>query len=895
MAGSIDHDHEHGQREHFFKDKDKTILFLNNTEKEDINKIGGKALNLSILIKGKFPVPEGFAITVDIYEKFLFENGLKEKIIKRLDNCDISNETELQSCSEEIIQWINNGRIQEEILNEIENTIKIIDDDTLWAVRSSAVAEDLPEASFAGQQDTFLNVRREDVPEYVKRCWASFWNFRAIAYRHQANIPQVDSGIAVVVQKMVDAKISGVMFTADPVNPVNDNIIIESSWGLGESIVSGIVSPDKFTCDKKTGNITGKKVNKKTKGIFLSMDGKVVDIETTRQMLPSLTENEANKLATIGMEIERYFGSPQDIEWAISGEDIHILQSRPITTLEKKNETLWTRAYGDEYWADVTSPLFFSLLGEYLSKYVLGEGNQIMGYHELRDKQLLKLHKGHIYFNSEVLEIVFTFNPKFSRTKELLNYFPEKDQPRIQNAPTKIFRRLLAELRIAILDRDGMITKTNDAYNKWAENYIYVMKRYDALDLKELSDAELYDEYKNMENAFIKHFRLIRYGMVTHSIGTNLMIKRWLTDWLDDKSGQLYSGLISGLKENKTIQTNIAIWKVSRAIRECCDDIDQLLKEDHNSFIDRIHTDPTMKEASLKYDEFIREYGHRSHTREIYFPRWADDQSLIVDVLKALLSSQDLDLVKIEKEKIQERLSTEKDVLDKVSKLKFGFFKRAIFKIVLKYAQTYLIFRENQRFYLDHILFRERRLFMEYGRRYAEKGIIDDIEDIFFLSKEEIFSIGRGEKSPEKEVIRYRRSEFEKYKDILPQKFLKGKTEFDDTVIHDENIMRITGTSASPGIATGIVRVVESIKELSVVKENEILVTSNTDPGWTPVFSKLAGLITETGGILSHGAVVSREYGIPAVTAVKNARKLLKTGQKVTIDGNDGIIYIMEK
>jgi phosphohistidine swiveling domain-containing protein len=233
-------------------------------------------------------------------------------------------------------------------------------------------------------------------------------------------------------------------------------------------------------------------------------------------------------------------------------------------------------------------------------------------------------------------------------------------------------------------------------------------------------------------------------------------------------------------------------------------------------------------------------------------------------------------------------------VLERIGHVKGGFAKKRIFKIVLKYAQTYLVFRENQRFYLDHILMRQRRLFMEYGRRFAERGWMDQPDDIFFLSKEEIFQIGKEGKADARPKIAANRKEFDRYRDKLPPKFLRGKVEFDDTVVRLGNSMKITGVSASPGVRKGRIRVVESIEHLSEVKESEILVTSNTDPGWTAVFSKIGGLVTETGGILSHGAVVSREYGIPAVTAVKGATKILKTGQQVTLDGNDGIIYLEE-
>ena len=557
-------------------------------------------------------------------------------------------------------------------------------------------------------------------------------------------------------------------------------------------------------------------------------------------------------------------------------------------------ETLWTRAYGDEYWADVTSPLFFSLLGEYLTEYVNHEGARIMGYREIADKDLLRLHKGHIYFNTEVLEYVFTLNPKFSRTKELLNYFPEKDQERIANAKMKIGRRIWAEVRIMLLDPDGMITRTDKAHKRWEKYFLSKMERFDSLDLTKLTDEGLHDEFKSMENDFLKHYRLIRYGLVTHSIGTNLILRRWLQDWLDDKSGALYSKLVSGLPDNKTITTNNAMVKLAKSAREDPRVLELLQRTSPRDFVKELETDPSLKQFSQKFHEFLREYGHRSHTREMYFPRWADDPSLVVDVLKSLVTSPGLDVDRLEKEKAEERVAAEKEALDEISKLRWGFFKKLVFKIVLGYAQTYLMFRENQRFYLDHTIYRQRRLFMEYGRRFVERGIIDSEDDIHFLPKEEIFKISRNELTVSKDTIKQRRREFEMFADKLPPKFLRGDVEFDESAASERDVLVIMGMAASPGIAKGRVRIAGSIRDLSDVREGEILVTSNTDPGWTPVFPKLGGLVTETGGLLSHGAIVSREYKIPAVTAVKDATKILKTGQEITINGNDGVISIME-
>lgn len=870
------------------------IVSLDSLDEKMDSQVGGKAANLGRLISGGFRVPPGVVVTVEVYERYLERTGIRARIREVLSSTDITDEESLERASAEIRSLFSEDP-KDGTAEALDDAVKHIDPYALWSVRSSAVAEDLASASFAGQQDTYLNVRREDVMANVRKCWASYWNSRAIAYRHRAGVDQLATGMAVVVQRMVDARASGIMFTTDPVSGKKDRMIIESSWGLGESIASGLVTPDRFICDKRSARPVDRTINRKVTGIFLSPDGaKSETIDEFKQTASSLTKGEISRVARMGKRIEKHFGSPQDVEWAIEGDDVYLLQSRPITNLADGSDILWTRAYGDEYWSDVTSPLFFSLLGELLTKYVNHEGSEIMGYWDLTDKELLRVHKGHIYFNASVLEEVFTYNPKFSRTSELLNYFPQKDQGRIARADTKIAQRLWAEVRIAFLDNEGMIFRTDKAYRKWADAFLQESKRIDSLDLPGLTDEELLQLYTNYRQAGLKHYRLIRYGMVTHSIGTNLMVKQWLANWLGDRSGTYYSKLISGLEDNKTLKTNIAMAKLARAAQSDEAVRSVLTAGDAGQALLTIRTDERMRDFREKLDAFLREYGHRSHTREMYFPRWADDPTLVIDVVRALISSEVGDLERLERERARERRETEKEVMEAIGRLRFGFARKLVFRTVLRFAQTYLMFRENQRFYLDHMIYRWRKLFLEYGRRLTERGLLDDPMDVFFLSKEEVFDLcAKG--GDLRAVISTRREEFERFRDVLPPKFLRGNAEFDDTVVRGADTVRVSGVSASPGVVTGRIRVVQNIGALPTVMKGEIMVTSNTDPGWTAVFSKLGGLITETGGILSHGAVVSREYGIPAVTAVKDATAFFRTGQRVTLDGNDGTIYILEE
>ncbi len=873
----------------------------------NINKIGGKALNLTKMSSEGFNIPPAFVVSVDAYDIFI-KKELKTKISKLLDSIDFKDEKSISKGCSAIREIIKSEELPENLLSSIKNKINDLPDG-YYAVRSSAVAEDLEDASFAGQLDSFLYIKKEGILKNIIDCWASYWNDRAVKYRHDSSISHLDSeisaaGIAVVVQKMVNADISGVTFTANPVNGSNE-IVIESTWGLGEAIASGIVTPDIFVLNRDE-KIIEKNIKTKKKGYFLKNgENTLININEEISGKSSLNEKILKNILKIGIELENFFGVPQDIEWAIECEknvpNIYILQSRPVTTLTDSSANdgiLWTRAYGDEYWADATTPLFYDVMGKMLTDYVNHEGAKIMGYKEITDTKLLKLHKSRVYFNSWVLEKAFSYYPKFARSKELLNYFPLEDQERISKYPSILHQTLLSQILVAIRDPDGMMHKTDKAYRKWSKGFMEKCKKFDETDLSALNDAELLSLYNEIETAGIKHYRLIRYGMVSHSIATNLMIKNWLVKWLDDNDGSLYAGLISGLDDNKTVEMNIRFSDLAGILRE---DKELLSKINSTSNLNTLSESEIDSLISFNndfkecFDDFILDYGHRSNTREILYPRWREDKAYVLEVIK-LLSSSNSDLRKKESESRANRFRTEKEVLERIKKLNGGFLKARLFKIVLNLAQTYLTFRENQRFYLDHLLFRQRLMLLEMGRRLIQNDVFDELDDVFFLYETELFDFFDKNKSNDINVSKLqnkmsdRKKEFYRYKSSLPPKFLKNGIEFDDTIMeYGKNA--IYGAAASPGRFRGTARVVESIEELSKLEDDEILITSNTDPAWTAVFSKIGGLITETGGILSHGAVISREYRIPAVTAVKGATSVFKTGEELIIDGNEGVIY----
>lgn len=872
------------------------LLLLDQLNTTTLDQVGGKAINLGKLLNADFPVPPGLVITTQAYYGHIKTPAIKNTLQKLLTQLDTTDEEELHTISKKIKELITKTPHKPEFVKTLNTQLKTLSKDSTWAVRSSATAEDLPEASFAGQQDTYLNITTKETAAYVKSCWASYWNQRAISYRQQNNIDHLNGGVAVIVQTMVDATKSGVMFTSDPRNKRADTIILESIYGLGEAIVSGMVTPDQYAIDKKSGKIIKENINTKEKKLVLSQGKNTIKtVAKNQQNKPSLTPKQISQLITLGKKIEAHFNSPQDIEWSFQKNSLYILQTRPITTLEEPDEILWTRGYGDEYWTDVASPLYVSLLGRYLEDYVTKEGAKIMGYNEVLGHDLIRIHKSHAYFNTNVLESVFTYYPKFARTKELLNYFPLTQQDRIQKLPTKTMKLLASQIRIALFDPDGKVGRTDKAYKQWCKQFLADMEEFDQADLSNYTNEELHNTFKKMEQSYLKHYQLIRYGMVSHSIATNLIIKKWLENWLDDKNGELYSKIISGLPGNKTVETNIAIARLASLAQQHPTIKASLQKDKPKTFLTKLKHNTSWQDYNTAYQEFLKNYGHRCHTREVYYPCWINNQEQIIMILASLIDNQDLDLSDLEIQKRAERLKTEEHLYEQIAKKRFGFLKKLIFKTVLNYAQIYLTFRENQRFYLDHQHLRQRRLFLEYGKRFYEQKLIKDPNDIFFLSKEDIFEIAKGTKDIDMSKLKKQKDDFFKNQGKLPPKFIQGNTEFDDTIIDDKNSLTITGVGCSPGITTGTVRIIKDVSELGKIKNNEILITRNTDPAWTPIFKKLSGLITETGGILSHGAVVSREYGIPAVTAVKNATTLFKNGQTITLDGNQGIIYQQKK
>ncbi len=883
------------------------ILRLSETDTGNSRLTGSKAANLSRVIKTGFKVPDGFVVTTNGYDEMLTKQSLGQAISESLRQIDYGRPETIDACSERIKDCIRKASLSPELAAEVKTHYGQIGGGNV-AVRSSASAEDLPEASFAGQYDTYLNIQGvNSVLDHIKQCYASLWSSRAIAYRHKNSIPHEKVRIAVIVQSMVQPRSAGVLFTKNPTPSAGCDMMIESSFGLGESVVSGEVNPDRFLVSQQTAggkreySVVGKEIGAKAVSA-----GPQMAIQKT-----SLTDTEVVHLAEIGSSVESLFRSPQDIEWAIdnSGE-VYVLQTRPITTRkpakkELPQDIVWSRGYSDDYWNDNVSSLFYDLLGDQLTYIVNNELNQIMGYKKM-DPRLLKLFRAHVYFNLDILrkKVVYEI-PPFLRSEDVLNYFPEGSGPygkqTMKSLPFKLKNRILAEIRVTLLDGNGSMTKTATVYKNWTKDQFDVFckefdRRFAELE-KEGSPERLMELAKELDKTMMAHFRLVRYGIPVHNIGMNLASNYLLRRFLGkDFGGKAFTALISGL-DHKTTETNRRISDLAELAVNSPSVRKVIVERPSPQVLPALRSMSGSEAQSFvkEFERFINDFGDRGFTREPYYPRWNETPERVLDVLKSLVTHGIRDMTATEARTLRLRGRVEKEVERRMRRQRNGAIKWLLFSTILSFARTYIVFREDQRFNLDRWITRNRRAYLAIGKRLTAQGALKDPSRIFFLHRKEIKQLVYGKpdeatKRSFSQLAEQRYKDFAQNEDAVPPKFICESREYDDAAPEPSSILQ--GIAASQGQATGTVRVLNSIQDIPQVKSDEILVVPRTDPGWTPVFSSIRALITETGGILSHGAVVSREYGIPAVTNVRDACRTLKTGQVVTVDGNLGQVLI---
>jgi pyruvate,water dikinase len=880
---------------------------------------GGTGVNLGRLSGAGFPVPDGFVVTTQAYRDFLATAGLSTGITEQLTGLDYRDVDAVESAAARIRSLITSTELPEATAAEISEAYRALGDSAFVAVRSSGTAEDLAGASFAGLHDTFLDVRGAgELVRAVRDCWASLWTARALAYRHDKGFDHLAEGIAVVVQIMVESECSGVMFTANPVSGVNDEFVVNAAWGLGEGIVSGVVSPDEFAL--RSGDLSvrrktlGSKAVKVVRNPSTGSGTATVDVAAADRDRYSLSDDQLAELGMLGRRIAAYYdGLPQDIEWALLDGALYILQSRDVTgidftwdedcdswqTIADDESTVWSRGYADQYLTGAITPLFYSVRIREFTR-IHERYQKLLGFDDLAGMRPFRYYRAEAYYNSRIDATYYTYVLPPSMRAGAFAMCPQYMIDEALRAPFSLGRYLRALLRVTLLEPDQRV------YRWFAviENYLHNRQaEADGLtdeELDQLGDTELMkytDKLVDRTDRFIGDEWIAFFLYAPTAL---FALSKMLEKWYDGDNPNVFGDLLSGLpQQSTTVLENNAIWELAEMIRRNPELRGAFDRSTDATFFDEIASLESAAEFREKYQALVDAHGHRGHAdRDFFYDRRKENSALDYRAFAAFLNAEGDAPTDREAQLIQQRESLTADVIGRIRRSAFGAAKAEVFKAVLDYCHRFLIIRDDQRHFVDRFTFAKKRAFLEMGRRLTRAGRLADPTDCYFLSKEELYDVLRGIANPRlvRAKISGRRKAHARFdaKEELPPPYLVNNVgaDLDGTeTVADSADGVYAGLATSRGTYTGTARVITELSAIGQIRKGDILITNSTDPGWTPVFMVIGALVLETGGMLSHGACLSREYGFPSIT-VPNAAKRIPDGARITVNGDSGQVLI---
>jgi len=862
------------------------INMLEDIDTVNIEKIGGKGKNLVYLLQEKFPVPAGFIVETTAYKKFFKENNLGGFINKILKTINFEEYNEIEKASQQIKEKIIEAQMSDELENKVVDKWVNLDKAPV-AVRSSATAEDLENTSFAGQHDSFLNItNRQQLISKIKECWASLWNTRAIFYRHKNNIIQKENKIsmAVIVQKMIKSQKAGILFTANPLNNHRGQFLINSSWGLGEAVVSGIVTPDRFVLSKNEGKVIEKDIFEKNVQVVYHKNG-TRQTKVPEELIsnPSLTSSELKELYNLAKDIDNYYKKPMDIEWAIKEGKCYLLQARAITGLyplpdkisdpEKSGLELYfsfTRiAQG------ITNPM--TPMGLEIQRLEMWATLINLGFATGKYPEAFKTAGGRVYWNITKL----LRNPKhwdrvggFLAEKDpvaeqvLLDFLDTNKKEITQknekiNLSFKFFVFLAGFFKKVI----GAIMQPDRAPER---SIALVEKHIEGIKEKEKQAETIKEKLHLIEEIMKKSMKVMLYQcsyFFPGYLGLNFIEDQ--KEWLNDK--KLLDQIIQALPHNPTSQMNFQLAEIACKLKE-------------NN--ERPHEDHSL------IRNFLSEFGHRSNNElDVGCPNWQEDPEYIVGLINSYVEQNP-------KKRLQELKKQEREannainILTKKVREEKGIIASWKIKLACKYLRKTLGLRERPKFDQIRSFALIRNILQDIGQKLVDQGQLENINDVFYLNFSQILK-GEG---PYHKIVENQKSHLENFQEIktIPRFIVNTGECLYDTDRQNNSNNELQGVPVSSGEYSGIVKVINDPKK-AILQEGEILVTHSTDPSWTPLFLKAGALIMETGGAISHGGIVAREYGIPAVAGIEHISEKLRTGDCVEVNGNSGIVKISRR
>jgi pyruvate,water dikinase len=847
--------------------------------------VGGKGESLGRLARAGFLVPGGFHVTTVAYREFIAANHIEREIEAAAAAASPNEPASLDCASASIQSLILRGTIPCEITAAIRSHYAEMGADVPVAVRSSATAEDLPGMSFAGQQETYLNVRGTDaVVAAVQRCWASLWTSRAIGYRAKQRISSEGVAIAVVVQKLIMADVAGILFTANPVTGARDEMVINAAWGLGEAVVSGLVTPDTFVVNRKTG-------------VAFSQDIAVKEIMTVRsetgtrehpvpegqRRAATLGPNELGELIRAGESIEKLFGTPSDIEWAFGGSRLFVLQARPITALPEPRTVLdWTlpRARGRyarssviELMPEPLTPLFISLGLPGFNEAMRGLFERTMGL------------GGSLPATYQLVTINdFAYYDFGANGRELLRILA-----RVPRAIPKIYR---------------MILRAHERWNDEARPaYAELTARWTARDLREVPTVELLDGAKDICRLAGNYYVTIQSGILPVAYGTEALFTK-LYDRLAKRRGDPAAPVFLLGIDNMPMQSekslfDLAVWARGQdGLRGYLENTPSAeISTAFESGKSPVTEADVWHEFHRRLSEHLDRFGNSIYDLDFAKCLPVEDPVPTIETLRYFLSGQARN-----PHERQVAAAAAREAASAALLARLGFLRRPVLDWLLGIAQRFSPERENALADVGLGWLVLRRMLREAGRRCVDAGCIGAIDDVFWLEYGEIALAEPGMNYSA--LVAERRAKWERERKATPPVMLPlekgarlmgidmsgslpartGQTEG----------ASIRGVGSSPGQVTGVARVIHGTDEFSLMKPGDILIAKVTTPAWTPLFALAAGIVTDVGGPLSHSSIVAREYQIPAVLGTGVATERIRNGQRVVVDGDAGVVELLK-
>ncbi|MCP4660413.1 MAG: phosphoenolpyruvate synthase [bacterium] len=897
--------------------------------------VGGKGVNLARLIGFSQPVPPWYAITTEAFRRTLEHGGLDRRIAERRQAITAPSgdgDPQSEDGVREIRQWIQDSELPPELDEAIARCHEqSIPAGALVAVRSSAPAEDAATDSFAGLHDSFLFVRGDEaLRAAVKQVWASAYNQRALAYRRARGISLDDVAVAVVVQQMVDATTSGVMFTVNPNTADVHEVVVSSLWGAGEGLVSAGLDADTFVVDKATRTI---RTELATKEEQLTLD-EAAGGGLRRQPVPaadrdrsSLSEEQVRELTVAGIAIERAFGRPQDVEFSFDREGRpFIVQARPVTTVEEYgpaagNQLVWDNSNIIESYSGVTTPMTFSVIRRaYTIVYhcfaeVMGIAADTVRRNESTFANMLGLFRGQVYYNLRnwyrLIRLFpgYQYNAAFMESMmgvQQSTRFGE-DEPSAPGWRHRYFVELPALLRLVGRSVWNFL-RIRRLVGGFEEHFRTHYDRWSTMDFSALAPHELMAVYQDMEERMLRHWKapIINDFFVMVFYGT---LKKLCVTWCGDAGGSLQNDLVCGEGGiESTEPTRMLITLAHQASRD--PELRALLLERAPAELAaELPGDGRFAAFSESIRRYLDLYGFRC-VNELKLEEYSlrDRPAFLYQMIRNYLALPDQEALDVERAHERERRIRRQAEKTAFGALGHGLLpRRLIFRRVLANARLGVKNRENMRFARTRIYGLLRELLRAAGDCLRREGILDATDDVFYLTIDELadFIKGTAVTTDLAALAALRRREFDAYRDDR-ERFPDDRFETFGMAYHRNRFKgrpvaakggregHLEGIGCCPGVVTGAVKVLRSPAEDASLA-GEILVAERTDPGWVPLYPAVSGLLIERGSILSHSAIVAREMGIPTIVAIPGLTAALESGRYVTMDGKAGTVCLVDE